>query len=144
MLFWLLDVKRVQHVSLALKVNEKLGLALTLRQCPHCGHDRNAFDSLAVLVSPWSATNVACANPNFSFTFKASGYCRRCWFSTLPTLTLTNRESWFEYWMIAPYSPKPNSVGSCLKYWMLASYFHSPYTEKFRDKRSFGTRAVSE
>ena len=98
----------VNKVSLTLKVNEKLGLALTLRQCPHCGHDRSGFASLAVLVSPCSATNVACANPNFSFTFKASAYCRRCWFSTLPTLTLTSIESSFEYWMFAPYSPNPN------------------------------------
>ena len=85
-------LRGVNKVSLTLKVNEKLGLALTLRQCPHCGHDRSVFASLAVLVSPCSATNVACANPNFSFTFKASAYCIDVGSLLYLTLTLTSRE----------------------------------------------------
>ena len=57
---------------------------------PHCGHDRRVLASLVLRGSPCSATNVACANPNFSFTFKVSETC--CTLSTSNKIKTSNEK----------------------------------------------------
>ena len=53
-------------------------------------------------ISPCSLTNSACANPNFSFTYQITAYCRWCWFPyfyltlTLVEVCLAKKFAWLK------------------------------------------------